>query len=166
MQTIHEATFINISPQKISATAYDALREKIISRELAPGQRLDLNSIEEQMGISRTPLKEALARLEMEGLVEIFPRSGTYVTDPSPDQLAESFDVRLALEMFAIEMAVKTMTDAELEQVRALVEQLRQLAAAPDRDAIYPQYLALDHELLRQLLALAGNHRLGRIHQH
>jgi DNA-binding GntR family transcriptional regulator len=165
METLQDGTFLNISPRKISAAAYEALREKIISRELAPGQRLDLSSIEAQMGISRTPLKEALARLEMEGLVEILPRSGTYVTAPTPGDIAESFDVRLALEMFAIEIAVKTMDAAELEQVRGLVRDLRELAAAPDRDAIYPQYLGLDHKLHSQLIALAGNQRLAHVHQ-
>ena len=54
---------------KISEAAYEILLEKIISKEFAPGQRLGLDAIEKQLGISRTPLKEALARLEMEGLI-------------------------------------------------------------------------------------------------
>ena len=165
MATKQEAGFLSISPQKISAAAYQALREKIISRELAPGQRLDLNRIEAQMGISRTPLKEALARLEMEGLIEILPRSGTYVTAPTPADIAESFDLRLALELFAVEIVAQTLGDSEIEQVRVLVRQLRQLAHSPDRDAIYPQYLALDRQFHGLLIALAGNRRLRKVHQ-
>lgn len=160
-----EATFFNISPQKISKTAYEILREKIVSQELAPGQRLDLNRMGAQMGISRTPLKEALARLEMEGLVEIQPRSGTYVTDPGREDIAESFDVRLALEMFAVEIVAQNIGDDVLHQLGSIVQQLGEFAASPDRDAIYPQYLTLDHQFHGILIALAGNCRLRQIHQ-
>jgi DNA-binding GntR family transcriptional regulator len=160
-----EATFQNISPQRISDTAYEILREKIVSQELAPGQRLDLNSMEAQMGISRTPLKEALARLEMEGLVEIRARSGTYVTNPNPADIAESFDVRLALEMHAVETVALNIHDDELSKLCSIVQQLGRLAAAPDRDAIYPRYLALDHQFHGILVGLSGNSRLSQLHQ-
>jgi len=154
-----------INAPKISDAAYDILREKVVSKEFAPGQRLDLDDIEQQLGISRTPLKEALVRLEMEGLIVIVPRSGTYVTDPAPKDIVESFGVRRALEVYAVELAVQHASDGEIAELRAIVEELGDLAAAEDRDAIYPRYLALDHQLHRQLVSLAGNDRLCRAHE-
>jgi DNA-binding GntR family transcriptional regulator len=154
-----------INARKISVTAYEILREKVVSKEFAPGQRLDLDAIEQQLGISRTPLKEALVRLEMEGLVVIVPRSGTYVTDPSPRDIVESFGVRRALEIYAVELVGQHASDEEIARLRAIVEELGDLAAAEDRDAIYPRYLALDHQLHRQLVALSGNDRLCQAHE-
>ncbi len=153
-----------INARKISEAAYEILREKIVSKEFTPGQRLDLDAIEKQLGISRTPLKEALVHLEMEGLVVVVPRSGTYVSDPSPEQIAESFDVRMVLEVYAVELAVQRASDEDIEELRAMIQELGNLAAAKDRDAIYPRYLTLDHQFHRQLVALAGNQRLCQAH--
>jgi len=149
---------------KISEAAYEILLEKIISKELAPGQRLDLDAIEKQLGISRTPLKEALARLEMEGLIAIVPRSGTYVTDPDPEDITESFEVRRVLEVFAVELAVPQIGDEDLENLRAIVQELGDLTVAEDRNAIYPRYLNLDNIFHQELVALAGNQRLCQAH--
>ncbi len=153
-----------IHTPRISEAAYQILREKIVSKEFAPGQRLDLNAIEKKLGISRTPLKEALLRLEAEGLIVIVPRSGTFISDPGPEEIAESFDVRAALEIYAVKLTVERATDKEIGELRAIVQELADLAAKKDRDAIYPRYLALDHQFHQQLVALAGNERLCQAH--
>jgi DNA-binding GntR family transcriptional regulator len=153
-----------INTYKVSDAAYDILREKIISREFGAGQRLNLDEMEKQLGISRTPIKEALARLEMEGLVRIVPRSGTFVTDPGPEEIAESFDVRRVLEVYAVELAIQRMTGDDVCLLRGVIQELEELAAVADRDAIYPRYLALDHQFHQQLIALAGNERLQQAH--
>ena len=162
MDTVSDLPRINTP--KISDAAYDILREKIISRQFAAGQRLVLDTIEKQLGISRTPLKEALIRLEMEGLVVVIPRSGTFVSGPGPEEIADSFDVRRALEVYAIELVVQRATDAEIEELRKIVQELDDLAAAEDRDAIYPRYLELDHQFHDRLVTLAGNRRLCQAH--
>ena len=157
-------TLPRINARTISEAAYEILREKIVSKEFLPGQRLDLEAIETQLGISRTPLKDALTRLEMEGLISIVPRSGTFVTDPGPVQIAESFDVRRMLEVYAVELAVQRATDEEIKDLRAIIQELGELTAVEDRDSIYPQYLALDHQFHHQLVALSGNQRLCKAH--
>jgi DNA-binding GntR family transcriptional regulator len=161
-----DSSLPRISIHKVSEAAYEILREKVISKEFAPGQRLNLKAIGKQLGISRTPLKEALTRLEMEGLVTIVPRSGTYVTDPGPEEIAESFDVRRVLEVYAVELAVQRASDDDIKALRAIVQELGDLTATKDRDAIYPRYLTLDHQFHRQLVALSGNHRLYQAHDH
>jgi GntR family transcriptional regulator, rspAB operon transcriptional repressor len=149
-----------IDVPKVSEHAYQIMREKIVSKEFSPGQRLNLETIERQLGISRTPLKEAMGRLAIEGLVEIMPRSGTYVTNPSTDDIAESFDVRRILEVYAVELVAARGGEEELQALRALVDEMEVLTAAPDRDAIYPNYLSLDHQFHMQLASLSGNTRL------
>jgi DNA-binding GntR family transcriptional regulator len=135
-----------------------------VSRTFSPGQKLDLSAIEKQLGISRTPLREALARLETEGLVEVVSRSGTYVTDPTPKDVAESFEVRKALELYAIDLALVRASDDELGELESMVAELDRLSRAEDLDAIYPQYLTLDHQLHSRLVELAGNRRLSAAH--
>ena len=72
-----------LSRANLSDEVYEALKEGIFRKHFAPGERLDLGKIEREMGVSRTPVKVALNRLAVEGLVEIVPRSGTYVTSPT-----------------------------------------------------------------------------------
>jgi DNA-binding GntR family transcriptional regulator len=159
-----EPSLPRIQLHKVSEAAYEILREKIVSREFVPGQRLDLDSIEKQLGISRTPIKEALTRLDLEGLVEVVPRSGTFITNPTSNDIAESFEVRRALEVFAVELAVQRARNEDLRNLWALVQELGDLAVAEGRDAIYPRYLALDHQFHQQLVALSGNQRLCQAH--
>ncbi|GAB4534717.1 MAG: GntR family transcriptional regulator [Anaerolineae bacterium] len=147
----------------ISDEVYAVLKERILSRQFAFGQRLNLSELEEQMGISRTPLKEALNRLALEGLVEIQPRRGTFVVDPTAREIAESFDVRRVLEVWAVELALKRVTESELEQMRDLVTTLRRLTDIEDWDGIYQEYCSLDHDLHRLIVEIAGNQRLKEV---
>jgi len=147
----------------MSQEVYDILKEKILSKYFAPGQRLNLAEIEQQMGVSRTPLKEALNRLALEGLVEIKPRKGTFVTDPSPTEIAEAFDVRRVLEVYAVELAAKRVTESQLQQLRDKVKKLRSLTEVEDWTQIYQEYVAIDHEFHRLIVEFAGNKRLKEL---
>lgn len=153
-----------IQTASLSQAAYDILHEKIVSKELTPGQRLDLDLIKQQLGISKTPLKEALKQLELEGLITILPRSGTFVTNPAPAEIADSFDLRRILEIYAVELAVCRASDQAIEGLAEVVLELRQLVDDPVPATIYPQYLNLDHCFHQKLVALAGSPRLSQAH--
>ena len=155
-------TFPAIQTKKVSELAHEILKEKILSKELAPGQRLNLDEIEVQLGISRTPLKEAMVLLEMEGLVKIYPRSGTFITNPSEEEILSSFEVRRILEIHAIELATQRARAEDIDNLISVVEELKKLAASPNIDAIYSEYVALDHQLHQQIALLAGNKRLSQ----
>jgi len=150
----------NLTRPNISDEVYSALKERILSRQFAPGERLNLSQLEEQMGISRTPLKDALNRLALEGLVEIQPRKGTFVVILTPAEITESFDVRRVLEVYAVELAVQRITESQLEHMYDLVKALRQLTDIEDWDGIYREYCSMDHDLHRLILEIAGNRRL------
>lgn len=147
----------------ISDVVYDILKAQILSRHFAPGERLNLGELEQQMGVSRTPLKDALSRLAVEGLIEIESRKGTFVTNPTLDEIAESFEVRCVLEVYAVELAARRMTESQFENVRSIVEELRQLTRAEDWDQIYQKYVRLDYNLHRLIMEIAGNKRLKHV---
>jgi DNA-binding GntR family transcriptional regulator len=147
----------------MSTEVYNVLRKAIISKRFRPGSRLDLRSIAEQVGVSHYPLKEAVNRLALEGLVEVKPRVGTFVTDPSLTELADSFDVRRVLETRAIELAVERMTESELDEIRGLITKLRALVAVEDLGSVYHKYMDMDHELHRRIVECSRNKRLAQI---
>jgi DNA-binding GntR family transcriptional regulator len=153
----------DLARPNISEEVYVALKDRILSRQFSPGERLNLSQFEEQMGISRTPLKDALNRLALEGLVEIQPRKGTFVVNPSRDEIAESFEVRRVLEVYAVELAIQAISESQLRQMRELIRDLRRLTDIDDWDGLYHEYCNLDYDLHHLILDIAGNRRLKDI---
>jgi GntR family transcriptional regulator, rspAB operon transcriptional repressor len=132
--------------------AYTALREAIVSAELAPGTRLSENGLAERLGVSRTPVREALARLREERLVAVVPQLGTFVTRIDPDAVADAHFVRESLECNAIRLTTERITAgdlAELEDIIALQER-----AEGSGDAA--RFDRLDDALHRRLCDLSG----------
>ncbi len=101
----------------------ETLREAIVSGTLKPGERLMEIQLAEELGVSRTPVREAIRKLELEGFVVMIPRRGTYVADLSIKDVNEVFEIRTALDILAAGLAVERITEEELEQLeRVLVE--------------------------------------------
>ena len=143
---------------------YDYLRKNILNHTYPPGYRFDLKDIEKQLGISRTPLKVALHRLESEGLVKIRPRRGTFVTPLKYDDVAESFDVRIMLETAAAPIVLTNATDHELAQLGIISKKMGTLLTSGDYQEIVQEYIDLDHELHVQYMSYARNKQLMRIY--
>jgi DNA-binding GntR family transcriptional regulator len=96
---------------------FESLREAIISGRLKPGERMMEIQMAEEMGVSRTPVREAIRKLELEGLVVMIPRKGAYVAGLSLKDIVEVFEIRGALEGLAAELAAERITDDELENL-------------------------------------------------
>lgn len=154
-----------INLANISDDVYAMLRRRILSHDYPPGFRFDLSAIETQLGISRTPLKEALHRLEVEGLVEIRPRRGTFVVSIDPKEVAETFDVRRALELYAAGIAVQEATDSEIQRLKGLATEMRHLLENNDYQSVVEKYIHLDHTFHNLLVELARNKRLIEIYK-
>ena len=116
--------FDSLSQRQISGDVYNALREKILSCDLAPGQRLAVDTIAQQLGVSRTPVKEALGRLSAEGLIEILARRGTFVSPVNPETIRDSFQVREALELKACELLYGKIDEERAGTLRELNQRL------------------------------------------
>lgn len=152
-----------LAQPKISDEVYKVLKEKIFSKQFVPGERLNLLELEKRLGISRTPLKDALNRLAGEGLIVIEPRRGTFVTNPTCREIAESFDVRRVLEVYAVSLAANNMTKGDLDRIRSIVRNLGELVKTGNWQKIYQKYVLLDRDLHQLILEIAGNERLKEI---
>ncbi|MEA1961167.1 MAG: GntR family transcriptional regulator [Bacillota bacterium] len=101
----------------------EAIREAIITEKLQPQERLMEIQLAEELGVSRTPVREALRKLELEGFIVMVPRKGAYVADLSLKDIADVFEIRAALEGLAAGLAAERITDEEIEEMeRSLVE--------------------------------------------
>jgi DNA-binding GntR family transcriptional regulator len=152
-----------ITRSRISERVYNILKERILSEQFSPGERLDLAEMAQQMGVSRTPLSTALSRLATDGLVEIIPNSGTFVTDPSPQDIEEAYNVRQLLEVYAGELAAERITGSQLAQMREIVDELRELVGTQDWAAVYQRHIELDRSFHGLILESAGNKQLKRL---
>ncbi len=132
---------------------YLALREAIVSAELEPGRRLSENELADLLGVSRTPVREALARLRDERLVAIVPQLGTYVTLISQQGVADAAFVREALECSAIKLATERADDVALAALQANLAAQERAVAEEDSES----FDRLDDALHQALCDLSGH---------
>ncbi len=99
----------------------DDLRSRILSGLIAPGAALRQEALADQLGVSRIPLREAIRLLSSEGLVDVVPHRGAYVSMLSPEEVREFFDLRLRLEPWLFHEAAGRITDVELDRAERLV---------------------------------------------
>lgn len=147
-----------IQPVSLADKAYQAIRELIVSLELAPGAVIEEPELMERLGIGRTPVREALRRLAHERLIEVYPRRGMFVTGVDVRELARLSEVRLVLEPEAARRAAERATDADRAEIAELLDDLeghgrdeRELMALDERihGAVYR---AAHNELLAATL--------------
>ena len=103
--------------QDLSTKVYNILREMIFSGELGSGQKLVQEELAKQLGVSRTPLIQAISKLSKDHLVEIIPRRGAYVRNISSKEILDAFSVRCAIEPLAAELAVQNAADSDIQQL-------------------------------------------------
>jgi len=122
------------SYRALGEIVFDALREAIISGRLKPGERLMEVQLAEELGVSRTPVREAIRKLELEGFVVTVPRKGAYVSGISIKDIADVFEIRAALESLACGLAAERATKEELELLERSVVSVSESADRDDLD--------------------------------
>jgi DNA-binding GntR family transcriptional regulator len=132
---------------QLADQAYIAIRDAIVSLELAPGAVIDERALIERLGIGRTPVREALRRLAQEQLVEVFPRRGMFVTNVDVRDLARISEVREALEPEAARLAAERATEDERDELAVLGDSIKRGA----------DLMALDEQIHRAIYAAAHN---------
>jgi DNA-binding GntR family transcriptional regulator len=131
--------------------AYHAIRDLIVTLELAPGAVIDERALIERLSIGRTPVREALRRLAQERLVEVYPRRGMFVTGVDVRELARISEVRAALEPEAARLAAERATEPEREELAGLLRELE--ASGPGEREL----MALDERVHRAVYRCARN---------
>ncbi|HSD44793.1 MAG TPA: GntR family transcriptional regulator [Burkholderiales bacterium] len=139
--------------------AYEALRRRILDNVYPPGYQALEQALATELGISRTPVREALIRLQKEGLVDVIPRHGMRVLSVSPTDMKEIYEILSALESMAAELlAMRKPSDAELAPLESASRDMARALRADDLDA----WAEADERFHRQLIELAGNRLLAQ----
>lgn len=138
-------------------SAYQAIRQRILDNEYPQGHQVLEQELAVQLGMSRTPIREALVRLEQENLVQLIPRHGMRVVPLSVDDLRDMYEVLTALELTAIERLARARPERDvLETIDAALDAMDAAIRKRDRDA----WMAADERFHRTLIDLCGNPRL------
>ena len=144
---------------RLSEKAYRLIKQKVVTLELPPSAVIDEHVLMQELGLGRTPIREALQRLDSEGLVNIVPRRGTFVNDISVTDLQKIFELRIVLEGFCARLAAQRVTDDQLEKMEGVLEDLEQMEDGDPRilmsiDKRFHRllYLAADNEFMTGIL--------------
>lgn len=140
--------------------AYSLIKEAIISRKFAPRQFLSENKLARTFGVSRTPIREALQTLEVEGFINLIPRRGAQVTEISLKDLDEIYELRLVLESLAGKKLIQQEDLICLQQMKDLLEVQKKLIE--EKDAV--KFIEADREFHLALIRAARNERLYKFY--
>ncbi|MGP9034302.1 GntR family transcriptional regulator [Glutamicibacter mysorens] len=135
------------------------IRAAIVAGEMAPGEHYSAIGISEKLGVSRTPVREALQLLEKEGIVTVAKNRGVRVNQISLDEIVEVFQLRLAIEPAAASRGVRNATEGDIKQLKSLHQRMLEIGETGDGRAT----LEADKEFHLYLLGLAGNAKLDNV---
>ncbi len=146
-------------PLTVAESVYQKLRDHIVFGHLQPGERLAEKQLAQQMGVSRTPVREALFRLEREGLIQVLPRQGAMVRRLSLEEARQVYEVRALLEGLAAQLAARNRPAEALAELRRILDASRQVMAEQDTRG-----LILHNNRFHDLIVeMAGNQVLHTI---
>jgi len=142
--------------------AYQALRDAVLSGEMKPGARLNQDELAKRLGVSRAPIRDALNRLEAEGLVKTLSRAGgVVVAETSEQEMVSIYELRALLDSASTRLACERMSEDELQRLSAIVAETERVTLANDLTAIVQAH-AQFHYLI---YAACGNPELMRVAQ-
>lgn len=140
---------------------YDQLRGKILAGALKVGQVLRQEELAQQFNVSRVPLREALSRLEADGLIDARPRRGFAVTALDPAEIVEVFELRMVVEEHAGSIAAQKRTVADVAAVESILAQMERLN--PKVSNHQGRWSLLNYEFHSRIISSSGRRRLARI---
>ncbi|QUW21472.1 GntR family transcriptional regulator [Sporosarcina sp. Marseille-Q4063] len=142
----------------LTEQVYNILRENIIGRIYTPGDKLDIHKLAEEFGVSRSPVKDAINQLVHDGLIEIIPRKGTYVTQLNFTEFIEVLDARLMIELWAAKQAIQNITDDKLDDWGKIVQNMDALLDV--NPFPFEKYSKLDMKFHKTLIEWANNSKI------
>jgi DNA-binding GntR family transcriptional regulator len=146
---------------------YRIIRGRLESGALSPGVRVSDDALAREIGVSRSPVREAIGQLATEGLVEYRPRRGCFVRIPSRQEMKDLYEARIALESFAAGKAAGQASKGDrllqgelLKNMRDIVYECREMPSQTADKALTDRFLAVDLEFHMHILKMAGNERI------
>jgi GntR family transcriptional regulator, rspAB operon transcriptional repressor len=151
-----------LARRRATDEVYEVMRRSILTNAFLPGQRLPIEEIAKKLGVSLTPVRHAVQQLATEGLIEIRPRSGTFIARLDTRDIAETFDIRRSLECLAAETAVERITDEQLRLARRLVWALSEPV---ENEEERRRHEANNSAFHRVIIDSSGNTRLSELYE-
>ncbi len=139
---------------------YEIIRGMILRREIGPGEKIVEENLAKKIGVSRTPLREVLFRLESEGIVQIIPRRGAFIREKSKEQIIEVLEIREVLEGLVTRLASNNIDNATLKEIKTKLASIKDI---PDEEANLIKFTLADEEFHAHLLNACHNDMLKNI---
>ena len=147
--------------EKLAEAVLRHISQDIVEGRLEPGQHLPELRVCEELGVSRSPVREAIQRLAAEGLVEVVPRRGAFVADLSPSEVGDVFEVRANLEALSARLAADVATESDVDELRAINQECVDAVDENDFSAFFERNDAFH----RAIAGITGNAYLQRVRQ-
>ncbi|HEX2923135.1 MAG TPA: GntR family transcriptional regulator [Chloroflexota bacterium] len=144
---------------------YEAVREQIVTCELAPGSPLPVVDLARQLGVSLTPVRDALNRLAAEGLVEDVARKGYFVARLDPEDIVDLLNARRLIELAAVEEGIGRIQPDQLGELKRLSDEMRQLFDDDGNCVDYAGFSRRDSQFHQLVVGTAGNEHLVHIYR-
>lgn len=154
-----------IDVTNINEKVYDYIKKNIVTFNFPSGFKLNINQLSETLGVSHTPIKDALFRLAGEGLIDITSRTGTYVKSITEAEIHEILQTRLILETAVIEEIAGKITDEQLQALRDLYQKGVSLVVNPNDSENYKSFMEYDSQFHLSFFHIMGNKRLLHIYK-
>lgn len=148
--------FIDFDRSSFSDKVYSAILELLINLRFKPGEKISEESVAALLGVSRTPVREALRRLAADGLVDIFPRRGVYAKEITARDILELYEIRMCLEIQAARQTIGAVPEDHINFVNNLIEE----CLSKEGVAFIEAEIRLDREIHRTINSFCGNDRL------
>jgi DNA-binding GntR family transcriptional regulator len=150
----HSSIQSTVRKKTVSARerAYDYLKEKVLSGGFKPGERLTEEQLAGELGVSRTPVREALHRLEQEGLIQPLETRGFYMGINSKEEVEELFEIRSILEGYALRCICETISEETLEELESFIQKAEEALKSDQEDQIF-HFNTQFHDILHNLVS-------------
>jgi DNA-binding GntR family transcriptional regulator len=148
--------------ENLSTRVYNQIKHLILCNEIMPGQKLSHQQLSERLGVSRTPVREALTRLVQEGYVSFLPKRGFTCKEIRMQEAEELYELREALEAFAVEKAIQILTDEQLSQLKEKIENY----GRDVENRFSRERLVYDQEVHLAIARMSGNETLLNLLSH
>lgn len=150
---------MSATSDSIVEKVYLRIRDMAIDYDFKPGERLNEVALSKELGVSRTPLREALNRLSIEGLLRFTPGKGFFCRDLEVQEIFELYELRKSLEVAALRLSIQRATDAQIQETLTFLE-----ATGPEAgERSVAELVTLDEAFHERLMAMAGNAEMLRV---
>jgi DNA-binding GntR family transcriptional regulator len=147
----------------VAARAYETIKSRIIDCSYPPGAKISEARLVDELGIGRSPIRTALARLRGEGWIEVNPQSGSYVKELSRQEMKDIFDFRILLETHVARLAAENITDEQLRKLKLGLRRVRLVEDDAYDQLMFEEFDAFDSFVHTTIYEAGGNAQIGSV---